>query len=443
MRLSLRLSQLQSVIVLQAAIGLFAICAIVPTSWTARGIAGELATITVLQPRIGTVLRWLPVVTALSLLTASGVGIWRPIVRYPVAAFLLGVFGLPVACLLHSVGNLAPWTMHGRATTADGVSYVFCNSSFLQGRTMAIARLDESGLFVQRLTVLVTHSGDSTRNWASIVRPAYPTEQYGQLHLAPKDILVGVWYRNRCYLAYDVRTKRPIGHGAIERISPFVCLGPDSNLHAPDVVATMGEMERTIRLLDGCDGIPRAGRFLSGAPFTGYPSPASLQRGLTHENARVREAAGRLISVHSQGLDRICSRVLEHVAELRAQLTCEDVGGRRKAAMALGRIGSPGADWAIAALTKAASTDTDDQTRGQAAQSLGLIGPAAIPALIRLTRHSDPAVRSAALGGLQTAGSAAKTPEAISALQAACHDADEQVRSRAQRFVEKIRRSPK
>lgn len=101
----------------------------------------------------------------------------------------------------------------------------------------------------------------------------------------------------------------------------------------------------------------------------------------------------------------------------------DDPRVRRYLALALGRLGEPGA---VPALRRAlAGDETDSETIIYSAWSLGAIGdPSAVPDLVRLASHEDRGIRKAAvhaLGGYPG-------PEAADALRAALEDAADDVR---------------
>jgi len=217
------------------------------TSWeTSRQDTHDLDVITKLSPVVAVVMALACAATAVVLAFLAYLGFARSVIRYPAVALLLAIVAFPFAGLCHLVNNLGPWTLHGQVVDADGHTYVFCDSSFLQDQTMAIARVEHDGVFAKQLRVLVANHGDSPRSWASIIRPQDPMEGYGQLYLTADDILVGVRSGNQCCLAYDLSSQRRIGHDDIEGLSPFICLDRNSPPHEADVAATIKNMREYI-----------------------------------------------------------------------------------------------------------------------------------------------------------------------------------------------------
>lgn len=242
--------------------------------------------ITVLAPFVS---RWLFYASA----TTSGVLLifgflsfrWRAI-RFPAIAFVLAVFAFPCAGINHLVSNLGPWTMCDRVEDEEGNSYVFCDSSFLQGQVMALTRVEQENIWITKVRILGTTNGDSPRSWASVVRPANAQDDYGQLYLTEANKLVGIRFDNRCYLVYDLNERKFLGHGDVEQISPFICIGAADELHYADVRA----IERVIS---------------KSTQTSGYPRKRSLLSALSHPNPKVRLVAEdflkRLDSLTAEG----------------------------------------------------------------------------------------------------------------------------------------------
>jgi HEAT repeat protein len=127
----------------------------------------------------------------------------------------------------------------------------------------------------------------------------------------------------------------------------------------------------------------------------------------------------------------------EAVPALVGTLKDSDMGVRRYAALALGRIG-PGACEAVPALA-VALRDSDGDVRYAAAGALGRIGPAAseaVPALAVALKDSDVAVRRSAAESLGQIGPGAG--EAVPALVEALKDPDVPVHACAARALGEI-----
>lgn len=144
---------------------------------------------------------------------------------------------------------------------------------------MALTRVDVESTWFTRLKVLGANNGDSPRSWASIVRPTNPKDEYGQLYLTQSNMLVGIRYDNKCYLAYDLDDKQFFGHGDIEHISPFICIDAIGNLHGEDIRS----IEKTIS---------------EETPGTsGYPYKESLEPELNNPNPNVRRVTEALLTL--------------------------------------------------------------------------------------------------------------------------------------------------
>lgn len=208
---------------------------------------------------------------------------WTCTLILPTACLLL----YPAVVMLDFVTQIAPWRVEDRLMGPDGRTYLFLDSSFLQGQTMALATLEtDNPIWLQAEVHGIAH-GDSPRLWASIVRPSpLRVDDYGQLYFGPQGLLVGIRYENHCYLAYDPATDRFWGHEDVLELSPFSLLDRDSKLHAADVAST----EQMLR--DGTDS-----ESLPGPEASGVPRAAALQVDLTHANPQVPPLAQRWLEM--------------------------------------------------------------------------------------------------------------------------------------------------
>ncbi|MCA9449937.1 MAG: hypothetical protein KC931_22640, partial [Candidatus Omnitrophica bacterium] len=199
-----------------------------------------------------------------------------------VAAWALAVIGFPLAFLGALVYAVGPWTIEAESKGPNGEAYYFLDTSFLQGQTMALAKSDRISWWKQEFEVLGCNNGDSPRSWASVIRPAgAPAEDYGQLYWSPEDVLVGIRYDQKCFLAYDLPRDRFIGHDDVEELSPFILLGPDTVPHEPDVQAIREEIAR----------VPEGGYLYP----PGRPHIDSVTPELNHPNPIVRELAAEFL----------------------------------------------------------------------------------------------------------------------------------------------------
>ena len=142
---------------------------------------------------------------------------------------------------------------------------------------MAIGRIKTENLLATEIKVFGITNGDSPRRWASVVRPANPQNIYGQLYLTDRLMLVGIRYGNHCFLAYDLSSKKLYGRKNIKKVSPFICLNADDELHVADI--------ETIRK-----------RIKEGTPdMNGYPHRDALESSIRHRNPRVKAVAENLL----------------------------------------------------------------------------------------------------------------------------------------------------
>ena len=271
------MGKLPSIILYCVAIAIMIAWALIPLSWETKPPATTYDTISVLSPLVSGALFWSAVAAAGSLLILGDLSFGRRILWQPAIPLLIVFVGFPIAGFIHWGNNLGPWTLHGRVTSPNGETYLFCDSSFLQGQRMALARVEAESWAYTRLEVLGNTNGDSPRSWASLIRPANPDEIYGQLYLIDKNLLVGIRYGNHCYLAYDIDSNEFFGSRSIEEISPFVCIGEDDELHEADVIAIRSIIDRE-----------KPGR-------AGYPHRKSIEASFDHPNPRVKIVAESLL----------------------------------------------------------------------------------------------------------------------------------------------------
>ena len=183
----------------------------------------------------------------------------------------LGASGLCVVAPCAAFAqNLAPWGIGPEVIDDAGRRHHFGESSFLQGQTLAIIRTRDENIFYRHYDVLDETNGDSPRSYLRIVYPA------GQPKIPGRVFLVDGWLislrndNNHSYMAYDLKTDRAHGYGAIEALSPFLALDEHDELDPGDCAAFLNE---------------------SAAPAKGYPTTDAIRTGLNHKNARVRAFA--------------------------------------------------------------------------------------------------------------------------------------------------------
>lgn len=281
-----------------------------PLSKTTFDHHNKLAEIQILHPWLANTLFWLAAIVAVTLGVVSLFSFYRRrLLRVPIIGMLISSLTCPFCLTSDAVHNMGPWTVHGSVRTNDGTLFVFCDSSFLQGQTMAIARVGKTTRFWTTYHVLVDNNGDSPRSWASIIRPADSTDTYGQLYLSPNNTLLGVRYDNCCFLAYQIDQQLPIGHGDIECISPFLCIGPDTDIRTSDVDLTMKEIREFVQWCATSHDVRHATHFLAGERVPGCPPVALVRSSLQHANPQVRSAAQRILDCYAEADEQLRRRV--------------------------------------------------------------------------------------------------------------------------------------
>jgi hypothetical protein len=422
---------------------LFSLYAIAPESSDSRDANFNLQEVSITHTYLNQSLSWLVFLTAIGLFSVCAFSISGIKLRWPIIGILIALIFYPCCWMYHVLSNLGPWTKHGTVTLEDVTQYAFLDSSFLQGQTMAIARLEASGFFSERFKVLVDTNGDWPRSWQSLVRPEGSTDEYGQLYLAPGQILVGVRYENKCYLAYDLQANQSIGFEAIENISPFVCLDKDSTLNETDVIRLTTTMRDDLQehmqapnqlLAPFLSGTLRAG----GANMSGYPTIESLEQALQHDNPQVREVAKKLFDIHQAAVEKSLPKFRENAAQNILQLKAPGVEERRAAIQNLSSLGEFMGKEGVEALTEFVRNNTDYSEQRSACEALGEAGKMGFAPLLKLAQHGSSSIRLNAIAGLRRAGMAAKTEEILLFLNDAQHDKDREFRQQAAHFLKEL-----
>jgi hypothetical protein len=205
-------------------------------------------------------------------------------------ALALAILGVPFALVTSVVRNLGPWEPSGSAVAADHQVYRWLDSGLLQGQTLAIGRDEGDGWLYHRYELVGETNGDYPRLWIPLVRPAgVEDSEYRQVYCSDSGVVVGVRYENHCFMAYDTNSGsffgNPVGGQTWEKItaiSPFILIGPETQLHEPDVA-------RILRA-------PIGERSHSECAV----SVSALQQALNHPNAKVRELAQRLLALSDE-----------------------------------------------------------------------------------------------------------------------------------------------
>lgn len=260
----------------------------------------HLEQITILHPAIGYALRGAMLASAILLLAFAFLAYAWPVVRHPAIALLLVLAVFPFAAARAMFADVAPWRLYGSLTASDGQTYWFCDSSFLQGQTMALVRMEDQRWFGSRYRALGDTNGDSPRFYATLIRPAQPGPapgspdfaqvpmspigdpkeppgSYGRLVQDQAGTIYGLRSGTHCYFTFDPPSQRFVAQESVWSTSPFALLNADDEPWEGDV------RELTERIK-------------KGRPNTsGVPTRSALQDGLQHPNPRVRAIAAELL----------------------------------------------------------------------------------------------------------------------------------------------------
>lgn len=217
------------------AVLLLLVFALLPPDMASNGPQGELATVAILRPTVGTYLPLIPLLGVILLLAANIILLSRKRILWGILLSLVTGAVALVALGMVVVRSLGPWTLCDEVTASDGQQYCFIDSSFLQGQTMAISRVTSSGLLYKTMKVVGTTNGDSPRSFLRVVRPLpLKPAKYGTLYTTPGGLIAGLRNDNDCYVVYDIAAQRFYGHGDVEKLSPLLLLDAKSLPYTPD-----------------------------------------------------------------------------------------------------------------------------------------------------------------------------------------------------------------
>lgn len=148
---------------------------------------------------------------------------------------IASVLVIPAIWIVGFTTNVAPYCVTSELTGPDGRKYAFLDSEFLQGQTLALGIQTRRGLFTVCYDEVGATNGDSPRSWASVIRPAGAPEGYGQLYMNKAGLIVAIRYDFQAYFAFDTKSGRFFGHGAVEDLSPFVLIDEGVQMNPRDV----------------------------------------------------------------------------------------------------------------------------------------------------------------------------------------------------------------
>lgn len=240
-------------------------------------------TITTVQPELKQVVHSSLLILVVSgmMLTLAGVVCRAGTIRSRIACVFVSIAIVLSSCA-GAFYNLAPWQYGPAIQGPDGQIYYVMESSFLQGQTLVLARLERRNWLQQTSRVLVETNGDSPQSWQTIVRPATSNDD-GALTAAvsPTGLLCGFRYHDHCFFAFDLNAGTRYGRNGIKGMSPFVLLDADTPLHEPDIE----RIAKRIREYDpqwSDNGIPKIGQ---------------LKDGLIHPNLAIQALAKRWLEI--------------------------------------------------------------------------------------------------------------------------------------------------
>jgi hypothetical protein len=186
----------------------------------------------------------------------------------------------PLFCCAAMWHAMDRWIHVNEIVANDGRTYVYLAKPMLKGQELALGKLAKRDGNRQSIDVLAFAHTDSPRHWSHLIRPAgVIDDQAGQLLFSPQSWLIGIRHDNRCYLAYDLKADKSIGHDELNHLSPFLLLEAQTELHTQDV-------DRIAEYMEG-----------TNEKFLGYPKEEHLREGSLHPNEAVRAAAERLLKI--------------------------------------------------------------------------------------------------------------------------------------------------
>jgi hypothetical protein len=253
--------------------------AFLPLSTTASDAQGDVRQVSILHRGLAEAIPLVLLAGFVQLLAAGVILLVRKRLLFGILLLLVAILASSGAYFVGFIQNLGPWTICDQITTSDGTQYYFIDSSFLQGQTMAIARLKSVDPVSKTLDVLGTNNGDNPRSYLLVVRPAsIKPVLYGALYLTPDGRqIVGLRCANECYMVYDLVTRQFFGHDDVEQLSPFLLLNDKSPLYAPDEANIVTSF--------------------SNSDNMGLPTRQSLTEALAHPNPAVRKSAAGMLQV--------------------------------------------------------------------------------------------------------------------------------------------------
>ena len=321
------------------------------------------------------------------------------------------------------------WTKEAELAGTDGYVYSFMDYSFMQGQTMKLVRERNS----QGRTTeeeLGSTNGDSPRSWASVIRPkGAPDDDYGQLYLNPDGVILGIRYDNHCYFAYDTESGKFSGCDVIKSLSPFLLIEADTELHEPDILATILE---AVKASDFYEKNPEWQQHYS---LSGCPKKETLIKGLEHPNERVRELSKQLLEIQQKGLSspsEIYNDIIDYAIE---HIKSGTVKVRSSALRILGHFQIPYALKSIPVLEEAIR-DRNREIACSAAYSLGKMGEEAFPVLTECLKSKNSHVRFYGLYGFRIAGP--KASSQVEKITPLLSDRDSSVRQQAELALDNI-----
>jgi len=180
------------------------------------------------------------------------------------------------------------WTVDSRITAPNGQKYCFLDANAFRDSTMALGKARSWNPLYTTYDVLVT---GEWHHWASIIRPAGAGEDYNRLYVNDEGLIIGIHADDHGVFAYDTQAGRSYDRHAAKELSPFVLIGPDTEMHQPDVSALVDRMNNHL--------------YLSRRGWSGYPLSSTLATARAdHPNPAVRELAQQLLDIVRAQLER-------------------------------------------------------------------------------------------------------------------------------------------
>ena len=155
----------------------------------------------------------------------------------------------------------------------------------MMGGEHVLSRSKSKTLFSETFEVLQIHLKDSGKR-RRMVRPTeFIDDNHLRLYISKSGYIVGM-AANKCYVAYDFKSKHSFGDSNIGELSPFVLINSNTLMNQDDVRDVISDMKETCL----------AGKKVY-YPSSRYIGRPMLENSLIHPNVGVRKLAKQLLDI--------------------------------------------------------------------------------------------------------------------------------------------------